>query len=758
MSDSTSSTLEPTWFSSRAPYLISSIIAVGGGVSWLIGHLLAKPLNYTWFAQLQAAIPTIVTTLGVIASTSIAVIIAMAWRHSRSVSQKVNAQTAELTRAKEKISHELMVIRGRESHQLQQQEILRGLMENSPGIIFVKDREGRYLAVNRRFAKLYERDESDILGRTDYDLIHPAAAAQNRSTDMRVITSGLPIELEDAAMLSDEGRTLLVHKFPLRDIRGEVVGLCGLAQDITERKRAASDLRESRRQLESLLGQLPGMAFRWVNDGAFSPVYVSRGSLTLTGHTARDFMEKHVDFLNIVHDEDRSLVRDHVKDALSRHRSFEHEFRMKDRSGAIKWALLRGQGIYDEHSRLLFVEGLAIDITARKEAESEKLNVERRLQEAQKLESIGVLAGGIAHDFNNLLTSIIGHSNLVGLDLPAEAPAQRNLRYVEQAALRAAELCQQMLAYSGQGRFVVGHVEIKPLVESTVSLLRASIDKSTNLIFSLDVGLPQVYADATQLRQVVMNLVINASEALEHKNGSVLLSARRTKVDRQAFAGAVLTPPETNDEFILLEVTDTGCGMSAETLAKIFDPFFTTKITGRGLGLAATIGILRSHQGGLIVTSTQGKGTTFSVYLPAASIAASETEALVKPDNSAWKGRGFALVVDDEDHVLDATAKMISNCGLKVDVAHDGYAGVDLFRADPSRYDVVLLDMTMPKISGEDTLTLLREIRPDVRVLFISGYNRSEIVDTMGGSERLSFIQKPFNLDALRGELANMLN
>jgi PAS domain S-box-containing protein len=725
-----------------------------GGRVWILLH----QSKAGWFETQRTFIPHVVLTGGLVVTLLFAAFVRSASRRAELIEQEVNQRTAELRATQKQLEDDIHRRRETESLLRSSQQQLQGLMENSPNAIFVKDVEGRYLTVNRRFAQLHGREREHFIGQSDFDLFAPDVAARARMSDARVISTGKPVELEDSIAQNGGTHTSIVHKFPVIDESGHVHGLCGIATDISERKRAEAEIRENRRQLESILGQLPGMAFRSVNDGFFTPVYVSRGALGLTGHSARDFLDKNVNLQDIIHPEDRAQAQAAIASAVKKRRSFEIEYRIIDRSGRVKWVLQRGQGIYDEDGKLLFIEGLAIDITQRKDAEAEKLIVERRLFEGQKLESIGVLAGGIAHDFNNLLTGIIGNANLAGLELPKTSPLHHNLRQIENASQRAAELCHQMLAYAGKGRFVIQRVELGQLVENTVPLLRASISKRAQLRFRLEPGLPAVMADPTQMRQIVMNLVLNASEALNDQDGEITIATTQLRPSAGFFENAVLAPPEPSAEFIQLEVRDTGAGMSDETIAKIFDPFFTTKFAGRGLGLAAVQGIIRSHRGGLKVRSALGKGSTFTIFLPAAP--AAQVEAAPAPRRTTatpWGQSGLALIVDDEDHVRKVTAHMLESCGLRCELARDGYEAIDIFRAKPNAYDVVVLDMTMPRLSGEETLPLLREIRPDVRVLFISGYNRREVVDTLGGAGTLAFIQKPFTLDALREQLQSML-
>jgi PAS domain S-box-containing protein len=678
-------------------------------------------------------------------------------QRSALVAAEAKKRTSNLEEAKIQLEQQLQLSAQTEQLLRISEEQLHGLMENSPGSIYVKDVDGRYLAVNRRFTELHGRSREEFIGASDFELFPPDLAARVRKGETQVMTSAEPLETEESFQLADGIHINLVHKFPLVDANGAVHGVCAIATDMTERKLAEAEARESRRQLESLLGQLPGMAFRFANDGRLTPVYVSRGAAGLTGHTARDFLEKHITLEEIVHPEDRQTVRAAVGAAVKKHRSFEVEYRIIDRAGREKWVLERGQGVHDETGTLLFIEGLAIDITQRKDAESEKLLVERRLLEGQKLESIGVLAGGIAHDFNNLLTGIIGNANLASLDLPPQSPIRNNLKQIEIASHRAAELCQQMLAYAGKGRFVIQPVELGALVKTTVPLLQASISKRAKLHFDLHSALPAVMSDPTQLRQIVMNLVINASEALGDRDGEIAITTNLVHPSADWFDGAPLAPPETNLPFVRLEVRDSGCGMTEETIAKIFEPFYTTKFTGRGLGLAAVLGIIRSHRGGLIVRSGIGKGSIFALFFPATATTQAEKPAVLSQTGLPWRRTGHILVVDDEDHVRRVAEKMLKSSGMTVETAHDGYEALDFFRANPEGFELVLLDMTMPRLSGEETLQLLREIRPGVRVLFMSGYNRREFVDSLPGRATLGFMQKPFTLESLREHMQFML-
>ncbi len=725
-----------------------------GGRVWLLLHR----SKAGWFERQRTHFPTILLVSGILATAFLAAYINGTVRRAALVEREVENRTAELRRTQALLEEDIQRRKEAETLLRASQQQLNGFMENSTTAIFVKDPEGRYVSVNRRYAELHGRKREHFIGRSDFDVFPPETAARMRMSDARVISTAQPVELEDSFNTPQGPHTSIVHKFPILSEDGRVEGVCGIATEISERKRAEAEIRENRRQLESILGQLPGMAFRLVQDGDLTPVYISRGALRLTGHSARDFLEKRVRLAEIVHPDDRNRAHGAIANAARKRRSYEIEYRIVDRAGRTKWVLDRGQGVYNEDGQLLFIEGLAIDITQRKDAESEKLIVERRLLEGQKLESIGVLAGGVAHDFNNLLTGIIGNANLAALTIPPDAPAQQNLKQIENASQRAAELCQQMLAYAGKGRFVIQRVELDPLINNTVPLMRASVSKRATLRLQIQPDLPPIMADPTQIRQIVMNLVINASEALGDQDGVISISATLVRPRPGFFEGAAIMPAHPATDYVQLEVADTGSGMTPETLARIFDPFFTTKFAGRGLGLAAVQGIIRGHHGGLIVRSTPGQGSVFTLFIPATSSEPAEPALIRRATATPWKQHGRALVIDDEDHVLQVAGEMLRSCGMQTELARDGYEGIDLFRAHPSEFDVVLLDMTMPRLSGEETLRLLREIRPDVRVLLMSGYNRRDFVASLPRSDEIGFLQKPFTLETLRERVQDILS
>ncbi len=397
------------------------------------------------------------------------------------------------------------------------------------------------------------------------------------------------------------------------------------------------------------------------------------------------------------------------------------------------------------------------DITAAKQAEKERERLHAQLQHAQKLESLGVLAGGIAHDFNNLLMGVLGNAEIALLDLASESPAREELQAISAAAKTAAELTKQMLAYSGKGKFVVQPLNLSKLVEDMAHLLEISISKKVALKYNFAENLPPVEADAAQIRQIVMNLIINASEAVGEKSGVITVTTGVMEADQAYLSETYLDESLKEGYYVYLEVADTGRGMDQKTIDKIFDPFFTTKFTGRGLGLAAVLGIVRGHSGALKVYSQPKRGTTFKVLFPCSEEdAAALTEEV--GEDEAWRGSGTILVVDDEEHVRAIAKKMIERGGFTVITASDGGEAVELFRARADEIVLVLLDLMMPHLDGEETFRELRRIRSDVKAILSSGYNEQEVTSRFVGKGLAGFIQKPYGPSQLLGKVREALD
>lgn len=425
------------------------------------------------------------------------------------------------------------------------------------------------------------------------------------------------------------------------------------------------------------------------------------------------------------------------------------DFRFKNFGGEYVFIQERAHISRDRNGKATRIVGAVRDITS---WQNEQEKIGRRLLESQKLESLGVLAGGIAHDFNNLLTSILGNVNLAQLELPATSGVHSYLEDVENASIHAADLCKQMLAYSGKGRFVIKRLGLMALVKEMTQLLQVSIGQQVVLNFDLTEDLPAVAADPAQLRQIVMNLVSNASEAIGENRGTINITTGLMRVDVDYLRGTYLSPNIPEGDYVFLKIGDTGCGMDKDTLGRVFDPFFTAKFTGRGLGLAAVLGIVRGHCGALKVWSEPGKGTTFKLLLPHAKGEEDAGRASMLP-LAQTRGEGLILVVDDEQTVRATAASMLRRAGYEVRTAVDGFEGVEAFRKAAAEIRLVLLDLTMPHMDGVEALRHIRRIKSDACVLLMSGYSEQDAVEQFSGEVLAGFVQKPFHIQFLLGKV-----
>jgi two-component system cell cycle sensor histidine kinase/response regulator CckA len=407
--------------------------------------------------------------------------------------------------------------------------------------------------------------------------------------------------------------------------------------------------------------------------------------------------------------------------------------------------------VLDADGNPMGTTGISRDITDRKRVEAERRHAEDQMRHAQKLESLGVLAGGIAHDFNNLLAEILGNAELARRELAPDSSTLALFNDIEASAMRAAELTRQMLAYSGKAQLESRPLDLSATIDAMSDALRKSISGNATLRLQLPPDLPLVDADLSQIQQVVTNLVINASEALKDGVGSITVRTERTEISAGELSRLDAQGEVREGAYVVIEVSDTGVGMFAETKEKMYDPFFTTKFVGRGLGLPAVLGILRGHHGGIIAHSVVGRGTTFRVLFPA--LTAGGSPAVAPPRAAApitaEHGREVVLIVDDEPGVLRTATRIIEHAGFSVVTAGDGVEAVALIKERGSSISLVLLDMVMPRLSGLDALRAIREIMPGLPVVLTSGFTGESTADRVGDLELVKFISKPYRMNDL---------
>jgi PAS domain S-box-containing protein len=458
-----------------------------------------------------------------------------------------------------------------------------------------------------------------------------------------------------------------------------------------------------------------------------------------------------------IHTDDRELVKASIDDHLGgRTAEFVCEHRMVHRDGSLRWIMARGHALRDDRGEVVRMVGTNTDITERKRLEEERRELENQMLHAEKLKSLGVLAGGIAHDFNNLLTSILGNAGLAASRSEPDSVVRPFIAQIETASRRAAELTRQLLAYSGRGVFVLKPVDVVALVREMTDLLHLSISKKAVLKYEFTEGLPTVEGDQGQLRQVIMNLITNASESLGNSPGSITLRTGVTQIDPRHPPEDLLWKNLAAGDYLFFEVTDSGCGMDDTVRAKIFDPFFTTKFSGRGLGLAAVQGIVRGHGGGIEIQTSPDNGTRIRVLLPLGAQGPRVQDG-ERPSTAPLRGAGTVLVIDDEEAVRTLVSGILIDAGFTVITAGDGQEGLELFsrRADDVR--LVLLDLTMPRLGGDEVLAEIRRLHPAARVILSSGYNATDASHCVAGIRPDAFLEKPYTPDTLLDSIRKVL-
>lgn len=525
-----------------------------------------------------------------------------------------------------------------------------------------------------------------------------------------------------------------------------------LESQIAERKRIEQALRESKERYRELYENTPSMYFTVDEHGKV--VTVNTFGAEQLGYQAEELIGQSV--FDVFHEKDKPAVKVQLERCVRNpYLVFQWQFRKIRKDGSVMWVREVARGLKNSDGRI-FVLIVCEDITDVKRMEEDRKKLEAQLLHTQKLESLGVLAGGIAHDFNNLLTGVLGNAGMVLMELPPDSSLRESVKLIESAALHAAQLTSQLLAYAGKGKYTRKVFDLSQLIEEMSQLLKTVTSKNAHLHYNLAQPLPAIEGDSAQIRQILLNLVANASEAIGEKNGLIAVKTGAVRVNSEYLANSYIKDELLDGEYVFLEVSDTGCGMNAETQSKIFDPFFSTKFTGRGLGLAAVMGIIRSHRGAINVTSEIGKGTTFRVLFPVANkTAESKQETLA--GEPLKMGNGTVLVIDDEESARIVAQKVLSRFGYKVLTARDGLEGIQIFEHNLDKICVVLLDMTMPNMNGERTLEHLRKLHGKIPVLISSGYDESETFGRFSGQGLAGFIQKPYQPTALIEKLNEIL-
>jgi PAS domain S-box-containing protein len=597
--------------------------------------------------------------------------------------------------------------------------------------------EGEVTMVNDRYCKIFDYKREELLAtKLLLDKTHPDDRVTVLSNQCRLLKGEIQSYSIEVRCARADGDTTWISLYEslVREGRRPKY-FVAVIEDITKRRQAEAALQESEERFRNMADTAPVMIWVTGPDKLFT--FFNRTWLDFTGRT----MEQELGngWAGGVHPDDLDRCNETFCSSFEARRNFHIECRLRRADGEYRWVLCTGVPRFGPGGVFAGYIGSDIDLTDLRRAQEETLA-------RQKLESLGVLAGGIAHDFNNLLGGILINAELALTGLPLGSSAYAGLETIKNVAVRATEIVRQMMAYAGQEDTAFEAVNVSRLVGDMLQLLKVSISKTAILEVNLPENVPAVRGNAAQIRQVVMNLITNASEALGEKEGAICVSVTQVQLGPDSRAQNL-----SQGDYVRLEVSDTGCGMTEEILGRIFDPFFTTKFTGRGLGLAAVQGIVRNHGGVINVTSAPGQGCRFEVLLPSAGQAVpSTTESTVR----AARGEVGSLtrtilVIEDEEVLCLAVSKMLRRKGLTVIEAASGKTGIDLFRVNAQQIDVVLLDLTLPGLSGGDVLRELRRIQPDIKVIVTSAYSQDWVLEAIAGKEPWFYVRKPYQFSEL---------
>jgi PAS domain S-box-containing protein len=623
--------------------------------------------------------------------------------------------------------------------------LLRAVADGTTDAMFVKDRQGRYLLFNEAAARFVGKPAAEVLGHDDTGLFDPESARTAMERDRLVMESGQAKTEEERLTAAGVTRTYLATKAPYRDARGEVVGVIGVSRDITDHKRAEESLAAERTLLRTLIDSMPEVVFTKDMEGRFTlsnPASVQLVGCTsegeLVGKTVFDFFPREL----------ADAYQSDDAQALGGQSIIDREEPCVDAAGNRRWYLTIKTPLRDQSGAIVGLVGISRDITERRQ-------LEQQFRQAQKMEAFGQLAGGVAHDFNNVLQVITGFGDLLLETLRPADPAREMVGQMVKAGERAAGLTRQLLAFSRQQVLVPRVLELNAVVADLEKMLRRVIGEDIDLKTALQPGLGRVKADPGQIDQVVMNLAVNARDAMP-QGGRLTIETQNVELDGEY---ARLHVGVRTGHYVLLAVSDTGCGMTPEVQARIFEPFFTTKEIGKGtgLGLSTVFGIVRQAGGHVAVYSEPGIGTSFKVYLPRVDDAAlSVAPKSDRPPSS--KGAETVLLVEDEESVRTLTRIILLGKGYTVLEASDGAEALSVAGRHEGPIHLLLSDVVMPILGGRELAERLVGLHPEMKVLFQSGYTDDAVVRHGVLQEKVHFLQKPYSPAALATKVREVLD
>ena len=580
---------------------------------------------------------------------------------------------------------------------------------------------------------------------TFINCVHPKDREKVLEVEREVRTTGGAREVR-YRILRPDGEVRFVHSVleALRNDQGIAVRIVGASQDITEQVKAGELLRESEMRLKN--AERLSHVGHWSWDAKSKHVIWSEECFRIFGRPP-DYEPSYEEFLKAVLPQDRELVERAERERLAKKSGTSIEYRITRPDGDVRIVRSVSEVVLDEEHRPVRMFGAVHDITDLRRAQEESFA-------RQKLETLGTLANGIAHDFNNLLGAVLAQADVALAECTAGSSPEEELERIRNTALRGSEIVRQLMIYAGKEDAGVELVDVSSTVKDMLELLKVSVSKHAVIETDLVQDLPAVRANGAQIRQIAMNLVMNASDAIGDRGGVIRLTTARVTIGRDA----AISKGVTEGDYLEVAVSDTGAGMQLETQARVFDPFFTTKAAGRGLGLAVVQGIVRKLRGAIHLVSEPGKGTTFQILLPSEARVGATAGPIRSADEAGLLQEATVLVVEDEDVLRQAVAKMLRKKGFEVLEAADGSAAIDLLCANSDRIDAILLDMTLPGHSSKEVLGEASRLRPDLKVILTSAYSEEVVRATLSAPQVCGFVRKPFQLSDLVQSLRNAVS
>jgi two-component system, cell cycle sensor histidine kinase and response regulator CckA len=622
--------------------------------------------------------------------------------------------------------------------------LLRGITDGTTDAVFVKDLRGNYLMINSAGAGFVGKSVEQILGKTDLDLFSPDTARAMMEKDRQVMLQGITQTYEERGTSNGISRLYLATKGPYRDAHGEIIGLLGISRDITERKRAEEEIRQSQQKLRIHFEHTPLAVVEWDLD--FRAAAWNPSAERIFGYSRQEALGQHARF--IVPPQYWAHV-EQVWQALLKQRggarSTNDNVTKDGRTISCEWY---NTPLVDDSGKVLGVASLVQNVT-------ERVALEEQLRQSQKMEAVGRLAGGVAHDFNNLLTVILGYSQILADGLPAGSRLAESTTQIKSAADRASAITRQLLAFSRKTVLSPRVINLNDTVLNLDSMLRRLIGEDIEVFTVPANDLGSVQADPSQIEQVVMNLALNARDAMPH-GGKLTLETSNVALDRTYVREHQAVEP---GRYVMLAVSDTGEGMSGETQARIFEPFYTTKEVGKGtgLGLSMVYGIVKQSGGYIWVYSEPGRGSTFKIYFPRVD-QAPEVLGGEKQTKNVQRGTETILLVEDDEQLRQLSSSVLAHCGYNVLVASSPEEGLKICQDNSKDIRLMVTDVVMPRINGRQLAEQILKLKPEMKVLYISGYTNNAIVHYGVLDPGLWFLPKPFTLSALVAKVREVLD